>query len=72
MVGFVGRTIDVKYVKYLVKNAVELEKVIIDPRCPLMVGSPLVYEEIEGMQAARECAKMLGRELSLVDKLIVL
>ncbi|XP_062169713.1 F-box/FBD/LRR-repeat protein At5g53840-like [Alnus glutinosa] len=72
MVGFVGRTIDVKYVKYLVKNAVELEKVIIDPRCPLMVGTPLVYEEIEGMQAARECAKMLGRELSLVDKLIVL
>jgi hypothetical protein len=31
LVGFVGQPIDVEYVGYLVENAVELEKIIIDP-----------------------------------------
>ncbi|XP_062169845.1 F-box/LRR-repeat protein At3g58900-like isoform X2 [Alnus glutinosa] len=71
-VGFTGQIIDVEYAMFLIENAVELEKVIIDPRCPLMVGSPWEYNEIEEIQAARECAKMLGRELSLGDKLVIL
>jgi hypothetical protein len=70
--GIGGQTIEVEYVRYLVKNAVELEKVIIDPRWPHFVGLPWEYEPIEIIQAARESAKMLGIELSLGDKLVIL
>ena len=58
LVGFVGQPIDVEYVGYLVENAVELEKIIIDPRDPLMIGRPLDSEDIELIQAARERAKI--------------
>jgi hypothetical protein len=72
-IGWICRgRIDVECVRYLVKNAVELEKVILDPRCPVLIGSPREYEPIEEIQAARERAKMLGRELSLGDKLVIL
>jgi hypothetical protein len=52
LVGFVGQPIDVEYAGYLVENAVELEKIIIDPRDPLMIGWPLDSEDIELIQAA--------------------
>jgi hypothetical protein len=65
LVGFVGQPIDVEYVGYLVENAVELEKIIIDPQDPFMIGRPMDSEDIELIQAARERAKILKRELSL-------
>ena len=72
LVGFVGQPIDVEYVGFLVENAVELEKIIIDPRDPLMIGRPLDSNDMELIQAARERAKMLKRELSLGDRLVIL
>jgi hypothetical protein len=72
LVGFAGHPIDAEFVRYLVENAVELEKIIIDPRRPLMIGRPLDSNDIEIIHAARERAKMLKRELSIGDGLVIL
>jgi hypothetical protein len=37
-----------------------------------MIGRPLDSEDIELIQAARERAKILKRELSLGDRLVIL
>jgi hypothetical protein len=37
LVGFSAQTTDVDYVRYLIESAVELEKIMIDPRCQISI-----------------------------------
>lgn len=71
MVGFVGQIIDVEFVIYLIENAIELEKVIVDPRNPLAIGKPCEDENIKEIRAAWQPAKLLKTKLSLGDKLVI-
>ncbi|KAK7857937.1 hypothetical protein CFP56_015193 [Quercus suber] len=68
MVGFVGSAIDIELTVYLLKSAVKLEKIVIDPRAAYLVGTPW-EKEIKG---ARECAEQLKNHLTLGVELVIL
>ena len=72
IVGFVGRAIDIELTYYLLESAINLEKIVINPRFPDIVGSPWESEDTENNEGARECAKQLKRNLSTVAELIIL
>ena len=40
IVGFVGRTIDIELTVYLLKSAIKLETIVINPHAPHSVGNP--------------------------------
>ena len=65
IVGFVGRAIDIELLVYLLESSTKLQKIIINPCPPLVLGAPW-ETEIENNNAstrerARECAKQQGR-----------
>ncbi|KAA8540708.1 hypothetical protein F0562_024373 [Nyssa sinensis] len=59
LIGFIGCSTDIELTRYLLKNALSLEKITINPRAPL----PLDFMEIEEKEAAREPARRLRTEL---------
>ncbi|XP_038696480.1 F-box/LRR-repeat protein At3g58900-like isoform X2 [Tripterygium wilfordii] len=72
IIGFQGCTIDNEFAAYLVENAVMLEKIIIDPRQPLLLGTPWEYDHMEKIRTARKRAKQFKTNLSLGSKLLLL
>ena len=45
--GFLGQTIDTEFCMYLIENAIMLEKIIINPRCPQLEWLRKWYKEEE-------------------------
>ncbi|OMO56668.1 hypothetical protein CCACVL1_26377 [Corchorus capsularis] len=72
IVGFMGLGADTEFITYLVKNAVMLEKITVDPREPDLLGSPWEYEDLKRIKAARIRAERLRKRGFLEDKLVVL
>lgn len=68
IVGFVGRTIDIELTVYLLKSAIKLETIGINPHAPHSVGNPWETEN----EGARECAKQLKKHPPLGAGLIIL
>ncbi|XP_059657355.1 uncharacterized protein LOC132303915 [Cornus florida] len=57
LAGFVGRVIDLEFAHYLIKNAVTLEKIIIDRHCTIRASrpSPWLFEETKEKQCKTAC-----------------
>ncbi|KAL7136308.1 hypothetical protein ABFS83_10G021100 [Erythranthe nasuta] len=55
--GYYGRSSDVELVRYILKNSVVLEKIIIDPFEPILRDFELCGEDLERIQIARGFAK---------------
>ena len=72
IVGFVGRAIDIELVVYLLESAIKLEKIVINPCCPIVVGTPWETEEIENYKDVKECAKQLKKYLPLGAEFVIL
>ncbi|OMO52821.1 hypothetical protein CCACVL1_29062 [Corchorus capsularis] len=72
MVGFMGLGADTEFITYLVKNAVMLEKITVDPREPDLLGSPWEYKDLKRIKAARIHAERLRKRGFLEEKLVVL
>ncbi|OMO58622.1 hypothetical protein COLO4_34490 [Corchorus olitorius] len=70
--GFNGQTIATEFCIYVIKNAIMLEKIIIDPIDPIFKGTPVENRHSEKVEAARESAEKLRSKYFLGDKLIVL
>ncbi|XP_059634330.1 F-box/FBD/LRR-repeat protein At1g13570-like isoform X2 [Cornus florida] len=70
--GFVGCTNDVELAMYLIKSAVNLEKITFDPRHPLLIGTPWEFMETKRKKAARKRAKKLGTKLPIGAALVIL
>ena len=61
IVGFAGRAIDIQLVVYLLESAINLEKIIVNPYAPYIVGIPRpenVRTTVK-FEGAREAAKRL-------------
>ncbi|OMO53521.1 hypothetical protein CCACVL1_28590 [Corchorus capsularis] len=69
--GFVGQTIDIEFCRYLIKNAIMLDKIIINPRYLLRKGTEDEDSYAEKVKAARERAKLFGSKYCLGDKLVI-
>lgn len=52
IVGYYGRTSDDEFVMYLIKNAVALQKIVIDPRHQILERNPIRTEQIKKEEAA--------------------
>ncbi|GMY39203.1 F-box protein At4g09920-like [Fagus crenata] len=72
IVGFVGRAIDIELVVYLLESAIKLEKIVINPCSPYVVGTPWETEEIENNKVVKECAKQLKKYLPLGAEFVIL
>ncbi|XP_059657227.1 F-box/LRR-repeat protein At3g26922-like [Cornus florida] len=72
LIGFVGRTNDVELAMYLIKSAVNLEKIIFDPRSPSIIGTPWEFTNQKRKTIARKRAKKLGSKLPAAADLIIL
>ncbi|KAK2975863.1 hypothetical protein RJ640_022651 [Escallonia rubra] len=72
VVGFVGRTIDVELVMYLLEHAGKLERIVLNPAFPWTIGTPLEFIEFKGTKAARECALQLKASVPRGAELVVL
>ncbi|OMO79569.1 F-box/LRR-repeat protein [Corchorus capsularis] len=70
--GFNGQRNATEFCRYVIKNAIMLEKIIIDPIDPIFKGTPLENRHSEKVEAARESAEKLKFKYFLGDKLIVL
>ncbi|OMO79537.1 hypothetical protein CCACVL1_13606 [Corchorus capsularis] len=70
--GFIGHTIDTKFCSYVIKNAIMLEKIIIDPIDPVVRGTPHENRPCEKVEAARVAAEKLRSKYFLGDKLILM
>ncbi|OMO58650.1 hypothetical protein COLO4_34465 [Corchorus olitorius] len=70
--GFIGHTIDTKFCMNVIKNAIKLEKIIIDPIDPVVRGTPHENLRCEKVEAARVAAEKLRSKYFLGDKLILL
>ncbi|KAM3703352.1 hypothetical protein ACJW31_04G090100 [Castanea mollissima] len=57
--GFVGCEVEIDLTVYLLKSAINLEKIVINPRTPHLVGTPQDKEN----EVARECAEQLKKHL---------
>ena len=65
IVGFAGRAIDIQLVVYLLESAINLEKIIVNPCSPYVVGIPCpenIRTTVE-FEGAREAAKRLKEKL---------
>ncbi|KAK9278569.1 hypothetical protein L1049_028141 [Liquidambar formosana] len=75
LVGFVGCTIDIELALYVLKNAVSLEKIIIDPRSVYPTGTQWDCEDLwdpEDKLEARARAKLLETRLPPGVELVIL
>ena len=72
IVGFVGRAIDIELTIYLIESAIKLEKIVIFPRSPALVGIPWEFNEIEKNERAIKAAKQLKKKLPLGAELLIL
>ncbi|KAK7849184.1 hypothetical protein CFP56_003385 [Quercus suber] len=61
--GFMGRAIDIVLIVYLLESAIKLEKLVINPRSPALVGTPWEFVRVEENEGAIECAKQLKKNL---------
>lgn len=66
--GFVGREVEIDLTVYLLKSAINLEKIVINPRTSHLVGTPQDKEN----KGARECAEQLKKHLPRGAELIIL
>ena len=69
--GFVGRAIDIELTVYLLENAIKLEKLVINPRSPALVGTPWEFVRVEENEGAIECAKQLKKNLPIGAELFI-
>lgn len=67
-VGFVGCSLDIKFARYLLNNAVTLERLSIDPRLPYQLDFMTTKEK----NVIRERARQLESELPPGAKLVIL
>ncbi|XP_059657317.1 F-box/FBD/LRR-repeat protein At4g00160-like [Cornus florida] len=72
LIGFVGRKSDYELAMYLIKSAVNLEKITFDPRDPLLIGTPWEFMETKEKRTARKRAKKLGTKLPAGATLVIL
>lgn len=72
ILGFLGRPIDTELTIYLLESAIKLEKIVILPRSPDLVGTPWEFDEIEKNEQAIKAAKQLKKKLPLGAELLVL
>ncbi|KAL4634300.1 hypothetical protein ACB092_04G189600, partial [Castanea dentata] len=72
IVGFEGRPIDIELTIYLLESAFKLEKIVIIPRSPAVVGTPWEFDEIEKNEHAIKAAKQLKKKLPLGVELLIL
>ncbi|KAM3703918.1 hypothetical protein ACJW31_04G134600 [Castanea mollissima] len=70
--GFVGRAIDIELTVYLLESAIKLEKLVINPRSPALVGTPWEFVRVEENEGAIECAKQLKKNLPIGAELFIL
>lgn len=56
--GFYSGAVHLELVRYFLENAIALEKIIFDPRNPILSRRPLEPSEIEEEQTARNLAKL--------------
>ncbi|XP_059657307.1 putative F-box/FBD/LRR-repeat protein At5g62970 isoform X2 [Cornus florida] len=65
LAGFVGCLVDLELAQYLIKNAVRLERIIIDRHCTHILGipRPWMFMETEKKEYAREQAIQLQKSL---------
>lgn len=68
IVGFVGCSLDIKFARYLLNNAVTLERLSIDPRLPYQLDFMTTKEK----NLIRERARQLESELPPGAKLVIL
>ncbi|XP_038711620.1 F-box/LRR-repeat protein At3g58900-like [Tripterygium wilfordii] len=73
LVGFWGRIPELEFATYLIKNAVMLEKIIIDPIPYHRVGLQFDTddERLKKIQASKKCAMRLRSKFSLGNKLVL-
>ncbi|XP_038711044.1 F-box/LRR-repeat protein At3g58900-like isoform X2 [Tripterygium wilfordii] len=71
LVGFLGRTPEMEFATYLIKNAVMLEKFIIDPIPHRYI--PWKFDDVrfKNIQASRKSAMRLRSKFSLGNKLVL-
>ncbi|OMO79486.1 hypothetical protein CCACVL1_13628 [Corchorus capsularis] len=69
--GFLGQTVDIEFCRYLIENAIMLEKIIINPCFLFYKGTAygILYVEVE--KAARERAEQFRSKYCLGDKLVI-
>ncbi|KAF7136100.1 hypothetical protein RHSIM_Rhsim08G0187200 [Rhododendron simsii] len=67
-VGFVGCSLDIEFVRYLLKNAMTLKRISIDPRRPKLIDFMTTKEK----NAVRERARQLESELPPGAELVLL
>ncbi|XP_059657395.1 F-box/FBD/LRR-repeat protein At4g26340-like [Cornus florida] len=72
IIGFVGLTSDVELAMYLIKSAINLEKITFDSRQPLLIGTPWEFMETKERRVARKRAKKLGTKLPAGATLVIL
>ncbi|KAL4598564.1 hypothetical protein ACB092_11G068200 [Castanea dentata] len=72
IMGFVGRAIDMELTVYLLESAIKLEKIVINPRSPALVGTPWEFETTEKNEGAIECANQLKKNLPQGAELLIL
>ncbi|XP_065633694.1 F-box protein At4g09920 isoform X1 [Quercus suber] len=70
--GFVGRAIDIELTVYLLESAIKLEKLVINPRSPALVGTPWEFVRVEENEGAIECAKQFKKNLPIGAELFIL
>ena len=70
--GFVGRAIDMELTVYLLESAIKLEKIVINPQSPALVGTPWEFETTEKNEGVIECANQLKKNLPQVVELLIL
>ncbi|XP_059657357.1 putative F-box/LRR-repeat protein At4g15060 [Cornus florida] len=65
LAGFCGRVIDLEFAHYLIKNAVTVEKIIINRHCTIRASRPRpwLFEETKEKQYAKKCAMELQKSL---------
>ncbi|KAL9442537.1 hypothetical protein AB3S75_020953 [Citrus x aurantiifolia] len=72
LIGFVGLPIELELAFYLLKSATTLEKMIVDPTPPAVLGTPWEFENYKKKQAARSCAKELEPKIPKGVELVIL
>lgn len=72
IIGFVGRPIDIDLTIYLLESAIKLEKIVIVPRCPALLGTPWEFSQIEKNERAIKAAKQLKKILPRGAELLIL
>ncbi|XP_055833619.1 FBD-associated F-box protein At2g26860-like isoform X2 [Solanum dulcamara] len=71
--GFYSGAVHLELVRYFLENAIALEKIIFDPRNPILSRVPLEPSEIEEEQTARNLAKLhLEGEVPPYIELVIL